>query len=59
MSCPEYSPDDLKEWIETYDVPELAKTAHLEFVDIDSGHWPQVTQPEARGTHSRRSEALS
>ena len=41
MSCPEYSPDDLKEWVETDDVPELAKTAHLEFVDIDSGHWPR------------------
>ncbi len=44
--CPEYSPDDLREWIEAGDIPELAKTRHLEFVDIDSGHWPQFTQPE-------------
>jgi pimeloyl-ACP methyl ester carboxylesterase len=44
--CPEYSPDDLKEWIAAGELPELAKTVHLEFVDIDSGHWPQVTQPK-------------
>lgn len=43
--CPEYTPDDLREWIAGGDVPELARTKHLEFVDIDSGHWPQVTQP--------------
>jgi pimeloyl-ACP methyl ester carboxylesterase len=43
--CPEYSPDDLRGWIAAGDIPELAKTKHLEFVDIDSGHWPQFTQP--------------
>lgn len=44
--CPEYSPDDLKEWIEAGDLPELAQTRQLDLLDIDSGHWPQVTQPE-------------
>ncbi|MGI8879689.1 MAG: alpha/beta fold hydrolase [Jatrophihabitans sp.] len=44
--CPEYTPDDLRAWIAAGDVPELARTAHLEIVDIDSGHWPQLTQPE-------------
>lgn len=44
--CPEYSPDDLKQWIEAGELPELARTTHLELVDIDSGHWPQFTQPE-------------
>jgi pimeloyl-ACP methyl ester carboxylesterase len=43
--CPEYSPDDLREWIAGGEVPELAETRHLEFADIDSGHWPQVSQP--------------
>ncbi len=44
--CPEYSPDDLKGWIAAGDLPELTKTKSLEFVDIDSGHWPQFTRPE-------------
>lgn len=44
--CPEYSPADLNEWMSAGDLPELAKTTHLEVVDIDSGHWPQITQPE-------------
>jgi hypothetical protein len=43
--CPEFSPDDLRAWIASGDIPELAKTRQLEFLDIDSGHWPQVTQP--------------
>jgi pimeloyl-ACP methyl ester carboxylesterase len=42
--CPEYSPEDLRAWIDAGDLPELAKAKHLELVDIDSGHWPQVTQ---------------
>lgn len=43
--CPEYSPAELQEWITGGDLPELAKATHLDLVDIDSGHWPQVTQP--------------
>jgi pimeloyl-ACP methyl ester carboxylesterase len=26
-------------------VPELAPAKHVDFVDIDSGHWPMITQP--------------
>jgi len=26
-------------------VPELAKVKHLEFADIDSGHWPMFSKP--------------
>lgn len=26
-------------------MPELARARHVFFVDIDSGHWPMVTQP--------------
>lgn len=44
--CPEYSPDDLKAWIDGGDIPELAKATNLAMVNIDSGHWPQITQPE-------------
>lgn len=43
--CPEFNPAQAQEWIAAGDVPELAKVRHLEFVDIDSGHWPMVTKP--------------
>jgi pimeloyl-ACP methyl ester carboxylesterase len=43
--CPEFGPAQAKEWIDAGDVPELAKVSHLEFVDIDSGHWPMFTKP--------------
>ncbi|NUR87131.1 MAG: alpha/beta hydrolase [Nonomuraea sp.] len=43
--CPEFTPDQAKEWIGAGDVPELAKVASLEFADIDSGHWPMFTRP--------------
>jgi pimeloyl-ACP methyl ester carboxylesterase len=43
--CPEFSPAQAKEWIEAGDVPELASTKHISFIDIDSGHWPMVTRP--------------
>nr|WP_211588880.1 alpha/beta fold hydrolase [Allorhizocola rhizosphaerae] len=43
--CPEFTPAQAREWIEAGDVPELAKAKHVEFVDIDSGHWPMFTKP--------------
>jgi pimeloyl-ACP methyl ester carboxylesterase len=43
--CPEFTPAEAREWIGTGDVPELAKAKHLEFVDIDSGHWPMFSKP--------------
>ncbi len=45
LVCPEFTPGQAQEWIDAGDVPELAKAKHLDFVDIDSGHWPMVTQP--------------
>jgi pimeloyl-ACP methyl ester carboxylesterase len=47
LVCPEFSPAQAREWISAGDVPELAEAEHLEVVDIDSGHWPMSTQPEA------------
>jgi pimeloyl-ACP methyl ester carboxylesterase len=38
-------PSQARAWIDAGDVPELARVEHLEFVDIDSGHWPMFTQP--------------
>jgi pimeloyl-ACP methyl ester carboxylesterase len=45
LVCPEFSPAQAQEWIGAGDLPELAKAKHLDFVDIDSGHWPMYTKP--------------
>src|ERR1700689_3160264 len=45
LICPEFSPAQAKEWIDGGELPELSKARHLEYVDIDSGHWPMFTQP--------------
>lgn len=46
LICPEFTPAQAREWIDAGEVPELARTKHLSFVDIDSGHWPMVTRPD-------------
>lgn len=43
--CPEFTPDQAKAWIDAGDVPELARVEQLDFLDIDSGHWPMHTKP--------------
>lgn len=43
--CPEFTPAQAQEWINAGDAPELAQAKHVDFVDIDSGHWPMVTKP--------------
>jgi pimeloyl-ACP methyl ester carboxylesterase len=43
--CPEFTPAQARGWIGAGDVPELAKARHVDFVDIDSGHWPMVSKP--------------
>jgi pimeloyl-ACP methyl ester carboxylesterase len=45
LVCPEFTPAQAQEWIDSGDVPELAKAKRLELVDIESGHWPMFTQP--------------
>jgi pimeloyl-ACP methyl ester carboxylesterase len=45
LVCPEFSPAEAQEWIDSGDLPELAKATRLELVDIDSGHWPMFTRP--------------
>ena len=45
LICPEFSPDDARGWIDDGDLPELAAAEHLDLVDLDSGHWPQLTRP--------------
>ncbi|GGT02189.1 alpha/beta fold hydrolase [Streptomyces chromofuscus] len=43
--CPEFTPAQAREWIDAGDVPELARAKDVDFADVDSGHWPMVTQP--------------
>jgi pimeloyl-ACP methyl ester carboxylesterase len=43
--CPECSPEQAREWIDAGGVPELARATQVDFVDIDSGHWPMYTKP--------------
>ena len=47
LICPEFSPEDAKAWIASGNLPELAAATKLALVDIDSGHWPMVSQPAA------------
>jgi len=45
LVCPEFTPAQAQEWIGAGDVPELANAKHLDFADIDSGHWPMISKP--------------
>jgi pimeloyl-ACP methyl ester carboxylesterase len=45
LVCPEFSPAQAQEWISAGDVPELVRVKHVDYVDIDSGHWPMVSKP--------------
>lgn len=45
LVCPEFTPDQAREWIAAGDVPELTRAQHVDLVDIDSGHWPMLTRP--------------
>jgi len=43
--CPEFTPAQAQQWIDAGDVPELARTKHVNLVDLDAGHWPMFTRP--------------
>ena len=45
LVCPEFSPDEAKEWVDAGDLPEVARATRLSYVDIDSGHWPMLSAP--------------
>jgi uncharacterized damage-inducible protein DinB len=49
--CPEYRSSDLKEWIAAGAAPvsEFARIRTVRYVDIPTGHWPQLTRPLALG----------
>ena len=43
--CPEFSPEGAKSWLDDGQIPELARAERVSFIDLDSGHWPMLTQP--------------
>ena len=45
MVCPEYTPEQARAWVDAGDLPELERTDRVTYVDIDSGHWPMISQP--------------
>jgi pimeloyl-ACP methyl ester carboxylesterase len=45
LICPEFTPAQAREWIGQGEVPELAKSKNVSFLDIDSGHWPMISAP--------------
>jgi pimeloyl-ACP methyl ester carboxylesterase len=45
LICPEFTPDDARKWIDDGEIPELAKSKNVSFIDIDSGHWPMISAP--------------
>jgi pimeloyl-ACP methyl ester carboxylesterase len=45
LICPEFTPAEAREWIDQGEVPELAKSKKVSFLDIDSGHWPMISAP--------------
>ncbi|WP_242453934.1 hypothetical protein [Bailinhaonella thermotolerans] len=42
--CPEFTPDQARKWIAAGESPELARATHVDYVDLDSGHWPMATR---------------
>lgn len=45
LVCPEFGPDDVRQWMAAGQIPEFDRVASLDLVDLDSGHWPMVTRP--------------
>ncbi|MFC4337625.1 alpha/beta fold hydrolase [Salininema proteolyticum] len=45
LVCPEYSAADAESWVKAGDISELPAACSIDYVDIDSGHWPMITRP--------------
>ena len=43
--CPEFSVEQAQQWVRNGDIPEATAAQDVRYVDIDSGHWPMVSQP--------------
>lgn len=45
LVCPEFSSVQARRWFEAGEMPELRGVERLDYVDVDSGHWPMFTKP--------------
>jgi len=45
LVCPEYTPAQARERLEAGQMPELSRVEQIDYVDLDSGHWPMFSQP--------------
>jgi pimeloyl-ACP methyl ester carboxylesterase len=50
LICPEFSVAQAREWVEGGEVPELSTARHVDYVDIESGHWPMFSRPTELAT---------
>ncbi|PKZ42761.1 alpha/beta hydrolase [Kytococcus schroeteri] len=48
LVCPEFTPEQVRQWQAADPMPELAG-AQVDFIDIDTGHWPMVSAPQVLG----------
>ena len=46
LVCPEFTPAEAKEWVDAGELPEVAKSRNLSYVDLDTGHWPMFSAPD-------------
>ncbi len=47
--CPEFSAAQARSWVDDGEVPELARGRSVDYVDINSGHWPMFSRPADLG----------
>lgn len=47
LVCPEYTSDQLRQWIAEGHLPEVDALDSVDYVDLPGGHWPQLSQPDA------------
>ncbi|WP_033212340.1 alpha/beta fold hydrolase [Kitasatospora phosalacinea] len=45
MLCAEASPEEVRGWIAAGAAPEVSRMERVEYVDLDSGHWPMFSRP--------------
>ncbi|MGW4802731.1 alpha/beta fold hydrolase [Kitasatospora sp. NPDC004272] len=45
MLCAEASPAEVRGWIAQGAAPEVSRMERVEYVDLDSGHWPMFSRP--------------
>jgi pimeloyl-ACP methyl ester carboxylesterase len=45
LVCPEYTSEQARGWVDSGDLPEVARTRRVGYADLHSGHWPMFSRP--------------